>query len=321
MKILYFGCDDFGIPSLEKISEKHEIVGIVTAPDKPGGRGMKICSNIVKEWALKNNVNVHQPAKLDSIFIHFLKSLRIDLILLISYGKKLPQETIEMPTLASINVHPSLLPKYRGAAPMEWALINGEKETGITVIKMTGRIDEGNILASRKVDISEKDDIFSIKEKLSLVSAEIIDRVIDDIDEKGLHEYPQKGVPCYTRKLTKDDGLIDWNLPSYRINNLIRGMKEWPGAYTFLQTPRGGKCLKIFSAERTCQNGSPGKPGEILNIGRDSIEVACGTGSLSITEVQVEGKRRNRVSEFIKGYRILPGAFFSKGRNCSDGQA
>ncbi len=316
MKILYFGSDYFGIPSLEKILEKHEIKGIVTSPDKPAGRGMKICPNTVKKWAVNNNLWVYQPEKLDKPFIELLKTLEIDVLILISYGKKIPREIIEIPSKGATNVHPSLLPKYRGAAPIEWALINGEKETGVTIIKMSNRIDEGDILSVRKITIEDKDDIFTMKKKLSFLSAEMVVEVLDSIEKNRLKSTPQTGISSYARKLSKKDGLIDWNLSSERINNLIKGVKEWPGAYTFIQTAGGSKkYLKIFSAEKAYGDTADKKPGEIINLTEDAIEVACGTGSLLIYEVQVEGKKKNRASEFIRGYRIKTGTIFSNSCN------
>ncbi|MCK9265975.1 methionyl-tRNA formyltransferase [bacterium] len=312
MNILYFGCDNFGTPTLEKLHISHNLIGVVTAPDKKSGRGMKLCSNHAKQWAAKKGVTIYQPENLDTQFVEFIKTLDIDLILLISYGKKLPREIIEIPKISSINAHPSLLPKYRGAAPIEWALINGEEKTGVTIITMTPKIDRGGVLAQKEVVIEDEDDIFSMKDKLSYFSAEMVLKVIKKISISGLTPLPQSGKPSYARRLTKKDGLIDWQLPSYKINNLIRGIKEWPGAFTFMQVKDCKRYVKIFSAENIGQQSSQGKPGEIISIENNFIEVACGVGSIRIKELQVEGKKRNKAYEFVCGYRVSPGFIFSK---------
>ena len=320
MKILYFGCDSFGIPSLGKLSASHEITAVVTSPDKPAGRGMKVCSGIVKKWARSAGVKVLQPEKLDGKFAEVLKPMEIDLILLVSYGKKLPASILGIPSFAPINVHPSLLPAYRGAAPMEWALINGEKETGITVITMSREIDKGCILASERTPIGENDDIFELKERLAAISARLLPRVIREIGEGRAKAVPQEGRPSYTRKLTRKDGLIDWQKSCEGIHNLIRGVKEWPGAYTFLPDHAGSRCLKIFSSEKNRLDGRCGNPGEIISVSDRTLEVSCGHGSIFIKEVQVEGKKKIMAGDFARGYRIKAGMVFSKGRNCPDGQ-
>lgn len=318
MKILYFGSDSFGIPCLDAIFKNHEIAGVVTSPDKPSGRGMKISSTPAKRWAERNKIETYQPLTLDGAFLEHIKKLEIDLIILISYGKKLPPDIIKIPKLAPVNVHPSLLPKYRGAAPIEWALIKGEKETGVTIITMSKDIDKGDILARETVIIEEKDDIFSLKEKLSLIASKMLPETIARIGSEGIRANPQRGTPSYARKLKKTDGLIDWSKTALEIHNLIRGLKEWPGTYTYLKN----KYIKIFRSELISkQTGKKEKPGEILCAGDENlIEVACGKGALKITELQMEGKKKMKSSEFLKGFRIPAGAAFaSKKQDCTDG--
>jgi len=307
--IIYFGSNAFGIPSLEELKKRCNLLGVVTAPDRPRGRGLKVSCTDIKEWATRNNVPVFQPESLsDGDFKGTLRSVRPEFIVLISYGRILPSSILEIPSLAAINVHPSLLPQYRGAAPMEWALINGEKETGLTVMVMHDIMDAGHIMTQKKIVIDEKDDIFSLRERLSRMAPEIL---LDSMKKfrEGIKPSPQRGTPTYARKLAKEDGLIRWDRPVAEIHNLIRGTKEWPGAYTYLD----GRYFKIFRSEPVDGYGISGEPGTVIGTGQDndSIYVACLKGVLKIEEVQVEGKRRMPAAEFLRGCRIRTGDRFS----------
>ncbi len=321
MRIIYFGSDDFGMPSLVELKKNHTIAAVVTAPDRPKGRGLKVAGTPVKDWALKNNIPVYQPESLrEKDFPCTLKSLNPDFIVLISYGKILPLSILEIPCLAAVNVHPSLLPAYRGAAPMEWALINGEKETGITVISMLCETDTGCVIMQKKTEIGENEDIFSLKARLSGIAPGMLVESLEKI-AKGFKPEPQKGVPSLARKLIKKDGLIKWEKTAAQIHNLIRGTKEWPGAYTYFN----GRYLKIFDAEvissslagegqgeENRNKQMHGNPGEVVCADKNSIYASCGEGILKITEVQLEGKKRMPVQEFLKGHRIKPGESFSR---------
>lgn len=302
MKVIFFGSDDFGIPSLEILKEKFELVAIVTAPDKPKGRGLKISATPVKEWGIKNKIDVFQPNLLDEKFGEILISIFPDLIVLISYGKILPNEIIKIPKIASLNLHPSLLPKYRGPAPIEWTLIKGEKETGITVIKMDEKIDTGKIVVQEKIPVLSSDNAFTLKEKLSKIAPEILLKGIERL-KNGEKTYSQKGTVSYARKLTKKDGEIKWEKKAEEIYNLIRGVIIWPTAYTYLKIDDTKKIIKIFSAEIGIENGKFGSPGEIIKIGNDFLEVACGDGTLKIKEIQVEGKKKMNINQFLCGWR------------------
>jgi len=309
MKIIFFGSDEFGIPSLNELKKNFDLLAVVTAPDKPKGRGLKLLPTPVKKWAEENSIPVFTPEIFDNDFIFRLKSLNSDLIVLISYGKKLPPEIIEIPELCSINIHPSLLPKYRGAAPIEWALINGEKETGITVIKMSEKIDTGEIILQKKFPVFSDDDAISLKRRLSNASGEILIDAIEKI-KKGTKGRKQEGKPSYARKLKKEDGRIKWDRKVTEIHNLIRGVVEWPTAFTYIETEKGKKLIKIFKSEIGKEKGKFGKGGEIIEIGDDFIEVACGEGTIKIKEIQIEGKKRMETSEFLKGHKIKPHSFF-----------
>ncbi len=301
MRIIYFGSDEFGIPSLCELRKFFDIVAIITAPDKPQGRGLKILPTPVGKWAEENNVPFYTPKNLDKEFISKISSLNPDLIVLISYGKKLPYKIIKTPKFCSINLHPSLLPKYRGAAPIEWALINGEKETGITIIKMEKDIDAGEIIIQKKFPIFDSDDAITLKNRLSNEGSKILIKAIEKI-KNGEKSKKQEGIPTYARKLKKEDGKINWNKKARQINNLIRGVVEWPTAYTYIETEKGKKLIKIFKSEIGKENGKFGEEGEIIEIGNDFIEVACGQGTIKIKQLQMEGKKKMNVSEFLNGF-------------------
>lgn len=307
MKIIYFGSDTFGIPSLERLKRKHSLMCVVTAPDRPSGRGMKISATPVKTWALENRIPVHQPENIaDANFIETLNNLSPDLIILISYGKILSKAIINLPSLKAINVHPSLLPKYRGAAPIEWALINGEQETGITVITIKNKVDTGDIIKQKKVIVNENDDIRSLKQRLSKLAPSLLIESIKDV-EKGIQPLPQQGTPTYARRLQKKDGLIKWSQSAIEIYNLVRGLKEWPGTYTFLN----GKYIKIYGAY-PAQEDSNQTPGEVVNLDKSYLYVACGKGILKINKIQMEGKKLMSISEFLRGHPIEKGSTFSE---------
>lgn len=302
MKIVFFGNDNFGIPCLITLKRKYEISCVITAPDRPKGRGLKVSPTPVKEWAVTNGIDVYQPEIFDEDFILKLKKIEPDFIILISYGKILPPSILNIPKITSINVHPSLLPKYRGPAPIEWALINGEKETGITIIKMDEKIDTGEIILQEKVEILPSDNAFTLKNKLSYLAQEVLVKGIE-IYLKERKTYPQIGEVSYAPKLKKEDGLIKWEKDAEKIYNLIRGVIVWPGAYTYIEFPTGKKLLKIYKAEIGEIDGNFGKPGEIIKIEKDYIEVACGKGTIKIKELQIEGRNRMNVSQFLCGYQ------------------
>lgn len=302
MKVIFFGSDIFGLPSLNVLKRNYELVAVVTSPDRPKGRRLKVLPTPVKEWALLNNVNVYLPERFDENFINKIKKLEPDFIVVISYGKILPLSILEIPKIASINLHPSLLPKYRGAAPIEWAIINGETKTGITTIKMTEKIDAGEIILQEEIEISPSDNAITLKNKLSQIAPEILIKSIEAL-QKGKKTFPQEGIPSYAPKLKKEDGLIRWEKTSESIHNLVRGVIIWPTAYTYLKQNSIKKLIKIFKTEIGEKEKAIDIPGKILKIEKDYIEVCCGKGTLWIKELQMEGKKRMNVSQFLCGYR------------------
>jgi len=299
------GTPEFSVPSLRALlSAGKNIVLVVTQPEKPKGRGQKLSAGCVKEFALKNNLIVSEPRSLkDEGWINELRSLSLDLIVVVAYGKILPEEVLGIPRFGCVNLHASLLPSYRGASPVNWAIINGDKETGVTAIVMDKGVDTGPILLSEKAGIKEDETAGELSRKLSEVGAALLVKAIELFLEGRIKPAPQddRNATC-APLLKKEDGKIDWNLGAERIKNLVRGLSPWPGAYTFLR----GKLLKIHSAEAQGDSGDSVdlKPGTVFEAEKDRIRVKCGSGVLEIKELQIEGKRRLSAREFLRGYGL-----------------
>jgi len=299
------GTPEFSVPSLRALlSAGKNIVLVVTQPEKPKGRGRELSASRVKEFALKNNLIVSEPRSLkDEGWINELRSLSLDLIVVVAYGKILPEEVLGIPRFGCVNLHASLLPSYRGASPVNWAIINGDKETGVTAIVMDKGVDTGPILLSEKAGIKEDETAGELSRKLSEVGAALLVKAIELFLEGRIKPAPQddRNATC-APLLKKEDGKIDWNLGAERIKNLVRGLSPWPGAYTFLR----GKLLKIHSAEAQGDSGDSVdlKPGMVFEAEKGRIRVKCGSGVLEIKELQLEGKRRLSAREFLRGYGL-----------------
>ncbi len=304
MKLVYMGTPDFAVPTLETlINSKHEVVAVVTQPDKPKGRGKEVQYTPVKKVALKYNIPVYQPVKVrDSEFVSLLRELNADAIIVAAFGQILSKEIIDMPPYGCINVHASLLPKYRGAAPIQWCVINGEKETGITAMHMDTGIDTGDMLKKVIVPIDEKETGSSLHDKLSVLGGPIILETLDEL-EKGtiIPEKQDDSQSCNAKMLSKTMGKIDWNLSAVVIERLIRGLNSWPSAFTSYK----GKTLKIWEADVLPHQSAT--PGEILEQTKDSLLVATGDGVLAIKEVQLEGKKRMKIDAFLRGNSVENG--------------
>lgn len=306
MKIVFFGSSNFACVCLQKLIDSgHKIQAVITRPDKPKGRTLMLTPTPVKALALKNNLPVLQPKTLESKeFIKTLKSFDADLFIVIAYGKLLIQEVLGIPKIFSINLHASLLPKYRGAAPINWALINGEKKTGITIIKINNIVDAGDILYQEKIKINEADTIITLNDKLSKIGANSILKTIDLI-QNGTFELScqdEKKV-IFAPKIKKAHGLVDWNKTASQIRNLWRGCLGWPGIFTFYKN----KLMKLISIEISNVVGPPGK---IIEISKQGIIVGAKENSILIKELQPESKKIMSAQEFIQGYRIKVGEFF-----------
>ncbi|CAG0963777.1 methionyl-tRNA formyltransferase [Geobacteraceae bacterium] len=303
LRIIFMGTPDFACPTLTKLIERGEnVIAVVTQPDRPKGRGQKLVPPPVKVIAEEHGIPILQPLKVRAPeVIAQIRELNPDLIVVVAFGQILPQSLLDIPRHGCINIHASLLPRYRGAAPLNWCLINGETETGITTMQMDAGLDTGDMLVKRSIPIGPDEDAQSLHDRLSLLGAETIDETLDRLLAGTLtREKQDASLTCYAPMLKKEDGLIDWNREPQQIKNLVRGFTPWPGAYTTLD----GKTLKLYKV--SVANGN-GRPGELIAAGRDGIIVACGSGSLQIEELQLEGRKRLSAAEFLAGCRLEPG--------------
>ena len=309
MKIVFMGTPDFAKPTLERLSQsRHEVVGVFSQPDKPRGRGKVILPLPVKSFALSQNIPVYQPPSLkdDDVF-KTIKFLNPDIIIVVAYGHLLPLKIINYPRLRCVNLHASLLPKYRGAAPINWVLIRGEKETGVTTMLMEESLDTGDILLQEKISISPNDNVMTLHDELAILGAKKILETVSGLEKGLITPVKQNHARAiYAPKLKKEDGLINWECSVNDISNLIRGTYKWPGAYTFFKDNR----LKILKAKMPIEMHE-GKPASVLDIRQNGIEVATQDGSLLITTVQPEGKPGMDAYQFSLGHKIKAGDYFN----------
>lgn len=306
MKIIFMGTPDFAAASLEAlINSKHEVLAVVTQPDKPKGRKGELTSSPVKLIALEKGIEVYQPLKVrDEEFIETIRSYKPDVIVVVAFGQIIPQSILVMPKYGCVNIHGSLLPKYRGAAPIQWAVLDGEKETGITTILMDKGIDTGDMLLKKTIQIAEDETSGSLFDKLMALGAETILETLEGLEEGRLTPIKQGESPTdYAKMLTKAMGKIDFNKSAKELDCFVRGMDPWPSAYTSL----GGKTLKIWKVKPV--KGS-GKPGSVIEVRKDSFIIACGEDSLEVFEVQLEGKKRMKTGDFLKGSSLSIGQEF-----------
>jgi len=305
MKVLFMGTPDFAVSTLNEIvSAGHEVIGVVTQPDKVKGRGGKVGFPEVKEVALKLNLPVYQPVKVkEPEFIVKVRELKPEVIVVAAFGQILPKEILDIPPYGCINVHASLLPKYRGAAPIQAAIINGEKETGVTIMHMDVGLDTGDIILQEKIPISEDETGGSLHDKLASLGAKLLVRALEQLKNGTALRIPQDNSQAtYAKMLDKEMGNIDFTKPAQYIERLIRGLNPWPSAYTKLN----GKTLKLWKAG-VKEMASAAKPGEVVEVNKDSIVVMTGKDALVIYELQLEGKKRLPAEEFLRGYRIENG--------------
>jgi len=297
------GTPEFAVPSLEAlINSEHDVIAVVAQPDKPKGRGHKLTPPPTKVLAEKFNIPILQPEKIKTDeFLQELKELNPDVICVTAYGKIIPKSILELPEHGCINVHPSLLPKYRGAAPVNWTIINGEKVTGVTIMQMDEGMDSGEILLVREVQIGNDDDAEKMLAKLSNIGGEMLVEALKLIGEGKLNPIKQdQSEVTFAPMLQKSDGQIKWEKSAQDIRNLIRGLTPWPGTFTKL----GDYTLKIYKVY-ICEGR--GKPGEIIETGKNSLIVATGDGALEILELQIEGGKRLDIKSFLAGHQIEKG--------------
>lgn len=295
------GTPDFAVQSLKTLVENnYQVIAVVTAPDKPSGRGLQLHPSPVKKYAVENHIPVFQPMKLKSPeFIESLKSLQADLQIVVAF-RMLPEIIWSMPRLGTINLHASLLPDYRGAAPINWAIINGEKETGITTFFLKHEIDTGDVLLTEKIPIGENENAGQLHDKLMEKGAELILKSVELIAAGNYSTTPQtrtsdKSAP----KIFKENCIIDWNNDVEQIRNFVRGLSPYPTAYTLLEN----KILKVFEV-KVEQSEQSLLPGSILTDNKSYLKFAAKNGYVSVIELQLEGKKRMPVQEFLKGYQV-----------------
>jgi methionyl-tRNA formyltransferase len=303
MRIVFFGSSQFALPSLKAlIATCHDIACVVTQPDKEKGRGLEISGTKVKVEAKAKGIEIYQPVSINtSSSVKLLKNLNPHLFIVISYGQILSQEVLDIPETLSINLHASLLPKYRGAAPINRAIINGEKNSGVTIMKVIKQMDAGPIILQKELAITSEDTAVTLEDRLSGIGAQALIEALNGIESGNYKIEPQKDKDAsFAPKLKKEDGLIDWSKPAQDISNLVRGCFPWPGAFTHYK----GKSIKIYNTcARASERQSVKEPGAIANISKDGIVVVTGEGELIIKELQPEGKRRMTASEFLSGHQ------------------
>lgn len=302
MRILFMGTPDIAVGCLQKIiDENHEVIGVVTQPDKPVGRGKKLGMPPVKELALKYDIDVYQPIKVrDEEFVNKLKELNPDLIVVVAFGQILSKSILDIPKFGCVNVHVSLLPKYRGAAPINWVIINGEEKTGVTTMYMDEGLDTGDMILTSEFDLDNEITAGELHDKMMEIGAQTLKETIDLIEKGEAPRIPQKHDKfSYAPMMNKSLGNIDFNKSAKEIHNLVRGVNPWPSAYTTYQDAT----MKIWKT--TILNESSTKdPGTILKVDKDGIHVCTKDNVLLIKEIQMPGKKRVLVSEYIKGNSI-----------------
>ena len=309
LRVIFMGTAELACASLRALAAAPDIkiVAVVTQPDKPKGRDLKLQPSHVKVTALEHNIPVLQPERArNPEFVQALRDLNPDLIVVAAYGQILPQAILDLPKFGCLNVHTSLLPKYRGAAPIQWAILDGEKETGVTIMKMDAGLDTGDILTRETTPISPTDNSQTLHDKLAEVGARLLLHTIS-LHVRGEIQ-PKKQPPegaSYARKISKEDGKLEWSEPAHVLWNRVRGFTPWPGAFVFQQTNGKTRLLKIWQAEVV--NGIRGKPGTIIDASKNGIVVACGADALRILVIQPEGSRRMTAQEFLAGNRLNPG--------------
>lgn len=306
MRIVFMGTPDFAVGTLEKLVEAgHEIVGVVTQPDKPKGRSMVMQPTPVKEVALKHGLPVFQPKRVrEPEFQDVLEGLAPEAIIVVAFGQIIPDRILNLPKYGCINVHASLLPKYRGAAPIQWAVIDGEKTAGVTIMKMDAGLDTGDMYAVAEIPLAADETGGSLFDKLSELGAQLLVDSLPKIVSGELQGVPQpaESPNAYARMITKEDGKVDWTKPAVELECRIRGLIPWPGAFSRLN----GKNLKIWKTE-VLEQDSDLEPGQVVAAGKGGLVVQTGKGQLRITDLQLEGKKRMEADAFLRGYSVEPG--------------
>ena len=300
------GTPDFSVGALKALAENgYEIAGVVTQPDKPRGRGKASSMTPVKEAALELGLTVYQPSRVrEQSFMDTVRALNPDVIVVSAFGQIIPKALLELPRYGCVNIHASLLPKYRGAAPIQWAVMDGEPVSGVTIMQMDEGLDTGDMLAKTEVPLEPDETGGSLFDKLSRAGADLLIRTLPALEQGTLtpEKQPLESPTAYARMIRKEDGRIDWNLEAEAIERRIRGLNPWPSAYTELT----GKILKIWRAE-VLPKESGQAPGTVTEAGKGGFCVQTGKGVLRLLEVQLEGKKRMDAQAFLRGFHAAPG--------------
>lgn len=306
-RIIFMGTPEFACPALQVLIDRGEnIVSVFTQPDRPKGRGQKLQPPPVKELALAHAIPVHQPSKVRvQAVIDQIKELQPDLIVVVAFGQILPKALLEIPSHGCVNVHASLLPRYRGAAPLNWCIVNGEDETGVTTMLMDVGLDTGPMLLKKAMAIAPDEGVVSLHDRMSVLGAELLGDTLDGLKDGSITPEPQDdSQSCYAPLLKKEHGVVNWQASACEIHNKIRGLSVWPGVVAWLDNAP----LKLYRSQ--IRQGE-GIAGSVIATGKDGIEVACGQGSLLITELQAAGSRRMDAASFLAGHPLLIGTLLS----------
>ena len=309
-RALFFGTPDFAVPALQALHEIATVTLVITQPDRPKGRGMKLAPPPVKQLATELGIPVVQPTKVRTPdFAASLREQNADVALVIAYGRILPKAVLEAPRLGCVNVHASLLPTLRGAAPIQWSIVRGDTESGVCLMQMDEGLDTGAVLTCERLPIGPDETAAELSLRLSALGAQLVREQIPRFCAGELSATPQDNARATLAPLlSKDDGAIDWSRPARELHNLARGFSPWPGAFTWLSGTR----LKLLSTQVSDEHTPHSTPGQLLKISRDGIDVACGQGSLRLLELQLEGAKRLRAADFSTGQRLEVGQRFDQ---------
>lgn len=306
MNVIFMGTPDFAVPVLQGLidSAEHTVTAVVTQPDKARGRSGKLVYTPVKEAAVQNDIPVYTPEKVkEESFVKTLHKIPCDVIVVVAFGQILSKEILDYPQYGCINVHASLLPRWRGAAPMQWAILSGDKKTGITTMQMDEGLDTGNMLLKKEVEITENETGESLHDKMAALGSPLLLETLKKAEEGKLNPIKQKDEEStYAKMLTKELGRINWDMEAVQIERYVRGLNSWPCTYTGYQ----GKTLKIWSAQ-VSEKDSSEKPGTVIEVQKDGIVVQTGKGALKITELQIAGKKRMDTKSFLCGVSVEEG--------------
>ncbi len=310
MRIVFFGTPDFAVPTLTTLLRaRHHILGVITQPDEPKGRGQRMSMPAIKMLALHENIQVLQPESMrDSTLLDALLQWQPDTCVVVAFGRILPRKILDIPRMGCVNLHGSLLPKYRGAAPIQWAICNGELETGVTSMLMDQGMDTGPILLQRPVVIRPNERASELAHRLSNIGAEVILETLDALEAETITPQPQDPDHASLAPiLKKTDGMIQWHDSAARIANLVRGMDPWPGAYTYYGTEQ----WRLWDVEAVIDSTFAQSPGTILDSTRDGIHVATGNGTINIRELQLASRRKMPVHAYLSGHRVNAGSMLT----------